>query len=182
VAFVWPLALLPILDQGSRAAFAIGLPITMFISGVAKGPQGAFLSELLHTRYRYTAAGFSYSLAGMLGGGIPPLVAAPIIRSIGGFGFGFGFVMACLCILTLVCVLAVGETKQLELTEPTQRAQRPDRGASGAQDWVPNSGPRTSSRAPTAMDEGPAEASSTATGCQSGSGRWATSSVATPCR
>lgn len=113
VGIVWTLVLFPILDQGSRPAFAIGLPVTMFISGVATGPLGAFLSELFHTRYRYSAAGFSYSLAGMLGGGVPPLVAASIIASLG--GFAFGIIMSCICLVSLACVLAIGETKQLDL-------------------------------------------------------------------
>jgi MFS family permease len=116
VAIVWTLALFPILDQDSRVAFAIGLPVTMFISGVATGPCGAFLSELFHTRYRYSAAGFSYSLAGMIGGGIPPLIATAIIRSLG--GFAFGVLMACICVVSLACLIAVGETKDLDLDRP----------------------------------------------------------------
>ncbi|MGW1027854.1 MFS transporter [Streptomyces sp. NPDC002577] len=120
VAVVWALALFPILDLGSRAVFAIGLPVTMFISGVATGPQGAFLSELFHTRYRYTAAGLSYSLAGMLGGGVPPLVAASIIASFG--GFTFGCVLAGVCLISLICVLTVGETRQLDLERVTVEA------------------------------------------------------------
>ncbi|WP_326761716.1 MHS family MFS transporter [Streptomyces phaeochromogenes] len=117
VAVVWALALFPILDIGSRTVFAIGLPVTMFISGVATGPQGAFLSELFHTRYRYTAAGLSYSLAGMLGGGVPPLIAASVIDSFG--GFAFGCILAGVCLVSLTCVLTVGETRDLELDRDT---------------------------------------------------------------
>ncbi|MER5913949.1 MFS transporter [Streptomyces sp. NPDC001982] len=120
VAVVWALALFPILDIGSRAVFAIGVPVTMFISGVATGPQGAFLSELFHTRYRYTAAGLSYSLAGMLGGGVPPLVAASIIDAFG--GFTFGCILAGVCLISLICVLTVGETRQLDLERSTVKA------------------------------------------------------------
>jgi MFS family permease len=115
-AIVWTLALFPIIDKGSHLAFAVGQPVTMFISGIATGPLGAFLSELFQTRYRYSAAGFSYSLAGMLGGGVPPLVAASIISSIG--GFAFGAILAGVCVVSLICVLAVGETKQLDLDRP----------------------------------------------------------------
>jgi hypothetical protein len=50
----------------------------------------------------------SYSLAGMLGGGIPPLVAAWVIASWG--GFAFGVIMACVAVISLPCVLAIGET------------------------------------------------------------------------
>ncbi|MFD7206231.1 MFS transporter [Streptomyces sp. NPDC057684] len=117
VAVVWALALFPLLDLGSRGVFAIGVPVTLFLSGIATGPQGAFLSELFHTRYRYTAAGLSYSLAGMLGGGIPPLIAPSVIDSLG--SFSFGCILAGVCLISLVCVLAVGETRQLDLDRAT---------------------------------------------------------------
>ncbi|PBC39342.1 MFS transporter [Rhodococcus sp. ACS1] len=113
LAIVWTLLLFPILETRSLFAFAIGVPVTMFISGLATGPLGAFLSELFHTRYRYTATGLSYSLAGMLGGAIPPLIATPIIAAWG--GFAFGLVMAALAAVSLTCVLVIGETKQLDL-------------------------------------------------------------------
>ncbi len=113
VAVVWALALFPLLDLGSRGVFAIGVPVTLFLSGIATGPQGAFLSELFHTRYRYTAAGLSYSLAGMIGGGLPPLVAPSIIDAFG--SFTFGCILAGICLISLLCVLKVGETSQLDL-------------------------------------------------------------------
>ncbi|MER5185431.1 MFS transporter [Streptomyces sp. NPDC002896] len=117
VAVVWALALFPLLDLGSRGVFAIGVPVTLFLSGIATGPQGAFLSELFHTRYRYTAAGLSYSLAGMLGGGVPPLIAPSVIDSFG--SFFFGCILAGVCLISLICVLAVGETRQLDLDRAT---------------------------------------------------------------
>lgn len=112
-AIVWTLLLFPILDSRTLAAFAIGVPVTMFLSGLATGPLGAFLSEIFHTRYRYTATGLSYALAGMLGGAIPPLVAGPIIAAWG--GFTFGVILACVAALSLICVRAIGETNQLDL-------------------------------------------------------------------
>jgi MFS family permease len=115
VAIIWTLMLFPILEHRSTWAFAVGVPVTMFISGVATGPLGAFLSELFFTRFRYTAAGFSYSLAAMLGGAIPPLIAPLIIQAYG--GFAFGALMAAVCVLSLVCVLATGETRQQDLEQ-----------------------------------------------------------------
>lgn len=112
-AVVWTLVLFPILDTRTLAAFAVGVPVTMFLSGLATGPLGAFLSEIFPTRYRYTATGLSYSLAGMLGGAIPPLIAGPIIAASG--GFTFGIILACVAVTSLVCVRLIGETRQLDL-------------------------------------------------------------------
>jgi MFS family permease len=112
-AIVWTLLLFPILDTRTLAAFAVGVPVTMFLSGLATGPLGAFLSETFQTRYRYTATGLSYSLAGMLGGAIPPLVAGPIIAAWG--GFVFGIILACVAVVSLICVRVIGETKELDI-------------------------------------------------------------------
>lgn len=113
LAVIWTLALFPILDTRTLFAFAVGVPVTMFLSGLATGPLGAFLSEIFHTRYRYTATGLSYALAAMLGGAIPPLVAGPIIAAWG--GFTFGVILACIALVSLICVRLIGETKQLDL-------------------------------------------------------------------
>lgn len=113
VAVVWNLVLFPVLETRSHWAFALGVPITLLISGVATGPLGAFLSEVFNTRYRYTATGLSYSLAGMLGGAIPPLIAAPIITAFG--GFTFGALLAAVALVSLVCVRLIGETRELDM-------------------------------------------------------------------
>jgi hypothetical protein len=84
-AVIWSLVLFPILDTKSPLAFAVGVPVTMLIAGFATGPVPSFLSELFATRYRYTAAGFSYSAAGVLGGAVPPYIASTVIPAAGGF-------------------------------------------------------------------------------------------------
>ena len=115
VGIPWALALFPLLDTGSLGAFWIGMSVTFLIAGVGFGVAGSFLSELFHTRYRYTAAGLSYSLAGVLGGAVPPLVAASLISSYG--GFVFGIFLAAYCLIGLLCTLALRETRHRELAE-----------------------------------------------------------------
>ncbi|OZF25699.1 MFS transporter [Rhodococcus sp. 14-2496-1d] len=114
---VWSLVLFPILETKSRVAFALAVPLTLMIAGMANGPVGAYVSELFHTRYRYTAAGFSYSLAGILGGAVPPLVGAYLTARFELGGIIFGVFVAGLCLLSLLCVLALTETKAQSLTE-----------------------------------------------------------------
>ncbi|MFE4683999.1 MFS transporter [Streptomyces sp. NPDC056721] len=116
VGIPWALALFPLLDTGALGAFWLGMSVTFLIAGVGFGVAGSFLSELFHTRYRYTAAGLSYSLAGVLGGAVPPLVAATVISSYG--GFVFGVLLAAYCLVGLICTLALRETRHRELTEP----------------------------------------------------------------
>ncbi|MFE5502782.1 MFS transporter [Amycolatopsis japonica] len=118
VAVVWALALFPILDSASAVTFAIGSCVTTLIAGFAYGPVGAFMPELFHTRYRYTATGFSYNIAGVLGGAVPPLVAAAITAAYG--GFAFGIFLTVLCLISLGCTLALRETRHAEMSEPAK--------------------------------------------------------------
>ncbi|WP_068159410.1 MFS transporter [Rhodococcus phenolicus] len=110
---VWALALFPLLDTGSPAAFVIGMIVTLSIFGIAYGPCGALLPEMFHTRYRYTGAGLGYNLAGVLGGAIPPMLAAPLAASYG--GIAIGLMLAVLGVLSLVCTRALVETRDRAL-------------------------------------------------------------------
>lgn len=113
LAVIWALVLFPLLDTGSAAAFVIGMCITLAIFGMAYGPCGALLPEMFHTRYRYTGAGLGYNLAGVLGGAIPPLIAAPLASSFG--SFAIGLMLAVLGVVSFVCTKALVETKDRAL-------------------------------------------------------------------
>ncbi|MDH6293309.1 MFS transporter [Rhodococcus opacus] len=120
---VWALALFPILDTGSQFAFGLGVIGSLIISGAALGPMSAYTSELFHTRYRYTAAGFCYNLAGIIGGALTPILAASITATYG--GFAFGVLLACLSLVSLLSVLRLGETKGRELNEDSTTGIQP---------------------------------------------------------
>ncbi|MBV6760336.1 MFS transporter [Rhodococcus opacus] len=115
VGIPWALILFPLLDTESAVAFWIGITVSFLIAGHGWGVCGSFLSELFHTRYRFTAAGLAYSLAAILGGGIPPLVAASIIGSHG--GFVFGMFLAGYCLVGLACTFVLRETRSRALDE-----------------------------------------------------------------
>ncbi|MFD0000561.1 MFS transporter [Nocardia sp. NPDC127526] len=109
LAVAWALALFPLLDTGSRAAFALGVIVTLGIFGIAYGPCGALLPEMFRTRYRYTGAGLGYNLAGVLGGAVPPLIAAPLSEAFG--SIAIGVLLAGLAALSVACTWAMVETK-----------------------------------------------------------------------
>jgi MFS family permease len=112
-AVMWSLLLFPLLDTHSPVAFGVGMAVTLGLMGLAYGPAGAFLPETFPTRYRYTGAGTSYNLAGIVGGAIPPLVAAPLAAAFGGIAVG-----ALLCafgLISMVCTKTLAETKDHDL-------------------------------------------------------------------
>jgi MFS family permease len=112
-AIPWALILFPLLNTESAVAFFVGQAVTFVIAGHGFGVAGSFLSELFHTRYRYTGAGLSYSIAAILGGGVPPLLAAAIIPSFGSTTFGFVLVgYAC---VSLFCAWVVRDGTDMDL-------------------------------------------------------------------
>ena len=110
---VWALVLFPLLDTGSPIAFVLGMMITLAIFGIAYGPCGALLPEMFATRYRYTGAGLGYNFAGVLGGAIPPMIAAPLAASYG--GIAIGIMLAGIGLVSLVCTAALVETRDRAL-------------------------------------------------------------------
>ncbi|MEQ3549302.1 MFS transporter [Pseudonocardia nematodicida] len=114
LAIPWALVLFPVLDIGTAWAFGLGLTVTLTIFAIAYGPMGAFLPELFETRHRYTGAGLAYNLAGVLGGGIPPLIASGLAASYG--GFAIGIMLAGIAIGSLVCTRVLTETMDRDLT------------------------------------------------------------------
>ncbi|MBY4574519.1 MFS transporter [Gordonia paraffinivorans] len=115
VAVPWVLILFPILDLGGGFAFVVGLVGTLLIFGIAYGPAGALLPELFEARYRYTGAGMGYNLAGILGGAIPPLIAAPLIAGPG--AIWVGVLLAGLSAVSVICTIAIVETKDKAMRE-----------------------------------------------------------------
>ncbi|MCQ4124849.1 MHS family MFS transporter [Rhodococcus erythropolis] len=115
IGIPWALILFPLLDTGSPAAFWLAITVSFFIAGHGWGVCGSFLSELFRTRYRATAAGLAYSLAAILGGGVPPLVAATLISKYG--GAVFGVFLACYAAVGLICTYVLRETRSRALDE-----------------------------------------------------------------
>jgi len=113
LAAVWFIALFPLLDTGTPLAFAIGVIVTLAIFGIGYGPIGAMLPELFETRYRYTGAGVGYNLAGIIGGAIPPIIAAPLAAAYG--GIAVGLLLAGLAVVSFVSTIAIVETKDRAL-------------------------------------------------------------------
>ncbi|MBM7367980.1 MFS transporter [Gordonia hydrophobica] len=112
------LILFPLLNTGSPAAFLAGLSLALVIMGISYGPAGALLPEMFRTEYRYTGAGMAYAIAGVLGGGTAPMLAAELMarfdsNSVGWMLTGFG-------IVSLACAFALPETQNraLESAEP----------------------------------------------------------------
>ncbi|MEV5889303.1 MFS transporter [Nonomuraea fuscirosea] len=108
-AVVWGLVMFPLME--TRSVFLVGLALAgaLALMGLVFGPMGAYLPELFRTEFRYSGASTAYSLGGVLGGAVPPLVATAMQAS--GLGaLAVGGYVAAMALLSLLCLLALPET------------------------------------------------------------------------
>ncbi|NYV77654.1 MHS family MFS transporter [Streptomyces sp. UH6] len=110
---VWGALVFPLLDTGNYVLIAVALSGALLCMGIIYGPAGAYMPELFATRLRYSGAGFSYNLGGVLGGAVAPLVVTALAEtyspSVG------GWFMSAMALLSLVCILALPETRERDL-------------------------------------------------------------------
>ena len=80
IALLWSLALFPMLDTKSTALIVLAYVSGLTIHSIMYGPQAAFIVEQFPTRARYAGASLAYTLAGIVGGGLAPLISASLFR------------------------------------------------------------------------------------------------------
>ncbi|TMR13602.1 MHS family MFS transporter [Nonomuraea turkmeniaca] len=109
VAVVWGLVMFPLMETASVVLVGLALAGALGLMGLIFGPMGAYLPELFKTEYRYSGASVAYSLGGVLGGAVPPLVATSMQAS--GLGvITIGGYVSAMALLSLLCLLALPET------------------------------------------------------------------------
>jgi MFS family permease len=77
---LWPFVFFAIVgDGGSRALITLGVVVGLAIHAFMYGPQAAFISEQFSPRLRYTGSSLAYTLAGIIGGAVAPLMFALLV-------------------------------------------------------------------------------------------------------
>jgi MFS family permease len=67
--------LAPLMESGSLIAAFAFLSLALLAMGFVYGPLGAWLPGLFPPRVRYTGASMTFNIAGVIGGGLTPLIA-----------------------------------------------------------------------------------------------------------
>lgn len=96
--------------EGGMLLFLI---LGLGLMGLTFGPMSAVLPELFATNVRYTGSGISYNFASILGAAIAPFIATWLVSSYG--VFWVGVYLAAAAVLTLVALLTMRETRDVEL-------------------------------------------------------------------
>ncbi|MEV4393863.1 MFS transporter [Nonomuraea sp. NPDC049607] len=108
-AVAWGLVMFPLMETGSVVLAGLALAGALGLMGLIFGPMGAYLPELFRTEFRYSGASVAYSLGGVLGGAVPPLVATSLQTSALGV-MGVGLYVSAMALLSLLCLFALPET------------------------------------------------------------------------
>jgi MFS family permease len=113
-AAAWAFAFFPLLSTGSTAVIVLAVVVALLTHAAMYGPQAAFIAELFATELRYSGASMGYQLAGVLGGGIAPIVAIALVGATG-TSFAVSAYVLAMAVLTLVALAVAPETSERSL-------------------------------------------------------------------
>ena len=82
-AGLWPFVFFPMVGGGTWLPLATGVVVGLVIHCCLYGPQAAFITEQFEPRLRSTGASLAYTLAGIIGGAIAPLLFTSLLSAYG---------------------------------------------------------------------------------------------------
>jgi MFS family permease len=115
VAIVWSFVMFPLAGAGGPVLLGVVVSASLFLVGIAAAPTTAYLPEIFRTHHRSTGIGASFNLGSVVGGAIPPVVAAPLFAAYG--TLSLGIMLAVLAMISTVSVLLLRETAGRSLDE-----------------------------------------------------------------
>jgi MFS family permease len=95
--------------SGSSALITLFLSIALLLMGAIFAPMGAFLPEQFPVAVRYTGAGLSYNLGGILGASSAPFVSQLLVDK-GGLVW-VGYYVSVMALVSFFAVILMKETK-----------------------------------------------------------------------
>ena len=101
----------PLMASGSSVLITLFLSIALLLMGTTFAPMGAFLPEQFPVAVRYTGAGLSYNLGGILGASTAPFVSQLLVDK-GGLVW-VGYYVSVMALVSFIAVMLMKETKQV---------------------------------------------------------------------
>ncbi len=115
-AAIWVFAFFPLLSTRSPMLIILATVIALITHAMMYGPQAAFISELFTTKLRYSGASMGYQVAGVLGGGIAPIVAIALVNTFK-TPFAVSVYVLAMAVITLIALTFAPENAGRDLTE-----------------------------------------------------------------
>ncbi|GAB3581944.1 MFS transporter [Amycolatopsis endophytica] len=113
-AAIWPFVFFPMVAGRSFGLLLVGIVIALVIHAALYGPQAALVTEQFTERLRYTGSSLAYTLAGVIGGAIAPLLFTSLLA-----GFDSWVALALYVVVTAV-VSVVGVALAREARDEIQ--------------------------------------------------------------
>ncbi|MCU1407261.1 MAG: putative permease [Glaciihabitans sp.] len=110
-AAIWAFVFFGITDGTSSVVLVIGIVFGLLFHSFMYGPQAAYIIEQFSPRLRYTGSSLAYTIAGVFGGAIAPLMFTIIYENTGSW-VGIAVYLAVAIVLTLVG-LAIGRNSNV---------------------------------------------------------------------
>jgi MFS family permease len=99
------------MSSGSSTLITLFLSIALLLMGTTFAPMGAFLPEQFPVAVRYTGAGLSYNLGGILGASSAPFVSQLLVDK-GGLVW-VGYYVSAMALVSFFAVMLMKETKRV---------------------------------------------------------------------
>jgi MFS family permease len=113
-ALVLAFVFFPLLGTGSPVAITVAIAAALVVHAMMYGPQAAFIAEQFPTRVRYAGSSLAYTLAGIVGGGIAPVMFATL-QKVYGTTLALSTYLAIASLISGVVLLVARERAGVEL-------------------------------------------------------------------
>ncbi|MDA3624486.1 MFS transporter [Saccharopolyspora sp. WRP15-2] len=100
-AAVWPFVFFPMVQGGSAPLLIIGVIVGLVWHALMYGPQAAFVSEQFSPALRSTGSSLAYTLAGVIGGALAPLLFTALFAHFETW-MAPAFYLLATCVVTLI--------------------------------------------------------------------------------
>jgi MFS transporter, MHS family, shikimate and dehydroshikimate transport protein len=109
IVFAFPM--FHLLDTRDPTLIALTIAFAVSLGqGIMFGPEAAWMSELFHTRLRYSGASLGFQLGGAISGGLTPLAAALLMNSVDGASWPVSCLLIGTACITLFAAWRAPET------------------------------------------------------------------------
>jgi metabolite-proton symporter len=103
-------SLAPLMASGETLQVTLFLSVALLLMGATFAPMGAFLPEQFPVSVRYTGAGLSYNLGGILGASSAPFMSQLLVDN-GGLVW-VGYYVSAMALVSFIAIMTMKETKE----------------------------------------------------------------------
>jgi MFS family permease len=100
---VWAFVLFPLLETRSLLWITVAMSVALCLLSLTYGPLAALFAETFAVRVRYSAVSLAYQIAGVVGGGLAPIIATGLYATFHS-NLSISVYIAAACALSWACL------------------------------------------------------------------------------